>query len=100
MPRVIPEANHALGTVVFIAQSAQAGSTEEKVFAGQRGEAKPAGGKDAQKMTAGKKQHVAVGRTNSVDHVISSGSYIGWRFTAWTAVAKELPIRPIPANLF
>src|SRR5207248_3040375 len=94
----VPQPNHRKRAAVFIAESTQAGGAEEKIFAGQRLKTEPAGGEHSQEMPAGKKQHIAVNRAHSIDHVIGPGSDFGRRLTARTAVAKEHPIRPLLVN--
>src|SRR6476469_4649486 len=92
MARIVPQPNYRRRLIVFIAECAQAGRGEKEVFSPQWLQAEPAGGEHAEEMAAGKKQHVAVDRTNAVNHLVGSGRDFGRRLTAGTAVAKELPI--------
>jgi len=97
MASVVPESNYALSAAVFVSKNAQARRAQKKVFASQWLQAKPTGGKRTQEMAARKEQHITIDRSNSIDHPVGSDRDISGRFTARTAVAKELPIGPLLA---
>ena len=92
MPRVVPEAQHRLVFVVFIAERAECCGVEIQQPAGLRLLAEPAGRQHAQEMAAGKQKHVAVDLARSANDVIGSGRHKSQRLATGTTVAKQLPV--------
>src|SRR4029453_9782397 len=59
MTRVVPQPDHRLGQVImFIGQRTQARRAQQEVSTARRLDPEPASTERAQKMAAGKKQHV------------------------------------------
>src|SRR5205085_9021049 len=97
--RAVPQSNNRLQAVMFVAKRRQAGRTEQKKPARRRFEAQPAGGQHAQEMPAREQEHIAVDRTNALDHGIRARTDLSRRFASRAAVAKQLPIGPLLTDL-
>src|SRR6516162_3238212 len=70
MTRIIPQANHRLGQVVFVTQGTDARRAQEEVSTGSRFEPQPSSRKHAQEMPAGKEQHVPLKGPHSAYHAV------------------------------
>ena len=59
----------------------------------------PANAQDAEEMSAGEDQCVAAQSAKAGDDAVGSGADIGHAFTPGAAVAKQVPIGALPADL-
>jgi hypothetical protein len=74
MAIVVPQPNYRLGQVMFVAQGTQARCAQDKVPAGPRFHIQPTSRKHAQKLAAGKKQHIVLNRADTLYRPIRSRS--------------------------
>lgn len=51
-------------------------------------------------MAAGEKQCIAIERTQPVNDSVGPGGNLRYRFTSRATIAKEIPARPLSADLF
>src|SRR5579872_904563 len=96
---IIPKADH--GFVFGVLEAHRAEGCRIEVQAGARAalEPAPAGRQRPQKMTAGKHEDAISGRTHAGDHPVGPRSDFGDAFTPRTAVAEQLPVGPLAADL-
>src|SRR5205823_9882233 len=87
MTSVVPQPNHRLSAIVFVAQRAEACRAEQEVSAGCRFEPQPAGGQNSQEMPAGKKQHITADLANSIHHGVGPRGNLLGRLSSWAAIA-------------
>src|ERR1700722_18027405 len=77
---------------MFITKGAEAGGAEQKVIARPCDIlAEPAGGEDADEMSAGKEQDVTGDSAEPLDDAIGASAHLGGGFAAGAAVAEEVP---------
>src|ERR1700741_5065165 len=97
---VIPQSNHRPGYLMFVTHRLQAYRIQHEGPAGLcRFEPNPAGSQHTDEMPARKNQHIPLHIAQAVDYSVSSCVNLAWRLTARTSIAKQLPVRPLPADL-
>src|SRR5262245_24301581 len=96
---IVPEANDRLSQVVLIPQSTQCRGAQEEIPPGSRIDPKPPGRQHAQDVPARKYQDIPTDRPQPAYHAIGTGTDLVRRFSAGTAVAEELPVRPFLVNV-
>src|SRR5262245_2628810 len=84
---------------MFIAQGTEAGRAEQEEPAGSRLKPEPAGSQHAQEMPARKQEHVAVSGADALDHSIRPAANLLGRLAFRTAIAKQLPVRPLVVDV-
>src|SRR6516162_2496396 len=98
--RFIPQPDHRSREAPFIAQGAQTGGAEHEGPGMDRQlEADPAGGQGPKEMVAGKQQHVSLDRAEPAHSAVSPGGDLGRRFPARAAVAEQVPVGALSADL-
>src|SRR6185369_3633508 len=96
---LVPEADHRLGSIVFVPQHAQAGRPEHEEPSRPRFEPEPARGKHSEKMTARKEQRVACDSPYPAYHPVGSSPDLVRRLAARAAITEQIPVRTLGMDL-
>src|SRR5262245_10801269 len=96
---LVPEADHWLGSIVFVPHHAQAGCSEHEEPAGSRLEPEPARGKYSKKMTAREEQRVAGDFAYAAYHAVGSSPDLVRRLSSRAAITEEVPVRTLAMDL-
>src|SRR5262249_37107965 len=99
MTSIIPQPDHRMGAVMFIAERTQARRAQQEVSSGPHFEPEPAGGEDAQEVPAREQQHVPPGRAHPLHHPVGTGADLFRRFPPRAAVTEQVPARSRRTNL-
>src|SRR5580704_640120 len=99
MARLVPQSDGRLGSIVFIAQRAEAGGAEEKISPSRRLEIEPAGAQHPQEMPARKHEHITLDAAQASDDAVGARSDLVRRLASRTAVAEQLPVRMFRMNI-
>src|SRR5262245_44407489 len=95
MTCIVPQANHRLGQVVFVAQGTHASRAQQEVATGSRFEPQPSSRKHAQEMPTGKEQHVPLDGPDSAYHTVSPDTNLFRGFPSRTTIAEQVPVRAL-----
>src|SRR5262245_63563606 len=98
MTCIIPQADHRLGQVMFIAHGTHASRAQKEVPAGSRVEAKPSSRKHTQEMPAGKEQHVPLDGPHSAHHVVGPDTNLFRGFSPRAPISEQLPVGALGVN--
>src|SRR5713226_3673150 len=96
---LVPEADHRLGSIVLVPHRAETGRTEQEVPARPRFEPEPARGEHSEKVSARKEQDVPFDRPHPAYHPVGPCSDLIRRLPSRAAVAEQLPVRTLGANV-
>ena len=80
---------------MVVAEDAQGCRTQEQSMACDWIQLQPASGEDAQKVTAGKKQHITIDRLKALDDSCCTDGDVTDQFTVRTTIAEQVPSRPL-----
>src|SRR5262245_59008617 len=95
MQRVVPEPNRRLGTAMSVAENTQTGRIQQKITGRLRLKPEPARHEHAKQMATRKEEHVAFDGADALDDRIGPDCDLARRFAPGTAVAKQIPVRPL-----
>jgi len=99
VPIVVPQTDRRFRQVVFVAQDAQRrrGEHEEAGLVGRQ--AQPARRQDPQKVAVTEQEDVPVDGPQSGNHPVGTGTDCRHRFAAGAAIAEEIPVGPLSADV-
>src|SRR5262245_38447577 len=96
MTSLVPQSYHRAGQSMFIAQCTQARSAQHEEFTVDCWlKAEPTRRQHPQKVSACKNQDIPSHSTHPAYNPVSTHADLLRRFSPWTAVAEEFPIRPL-----
>src|SRR5439155_1372046 len=96
---IVPQPDRGFRQVVFIAQGAQARSTQQEQSAAHWLESEPTRGKHSQKVSARENQNLPLDHADLPQHTISPCTNLTGVFTVWATITKQLPVRAFGKNL-
>src|SRR5947209_20141670 len=99
MMRVVPQADDGFIDVVLVPQNAEAGGTQQQIPADGWLASEPPGGEHTQEVAARKNQHVGSDGSHPAQRPVCARRDLLWRFASWTAVAKQVPVRPLGVDV-
>src|SRR5262247_4700683 len=99
VPIIVPQTDRRFRQVVFVAQDAQhrRGEHEEASLVGRQ--AQPARRQDPQKVAVTEQEDMPVDGPQSGNHPVGTGADRRHRLAAETAIAEEIPIGPLAADV-
>src|SRR4029453_13744575 len=100
MTSLIPQSDHRFGqAIMFMGQHAQARRAQQEVSTASGFEPEPASAEHAQKMAAGKKQHVPVNRAQAAHYPVGPRTDLIGGFSSGATVAEQLPTGTLGKDL-
>src|SRR4029450_10577088 len=95
----VPEADHRLGSIVFVPHHAQAGRAEHEEPSGPGFEPETARGQYSGKMTAREEQRVADDSPNPAYSLVGPRPDLVRRLASGAAITAQVPVRALGVDL-
>ena len=99
MAIVIPEEDGRFIQSMLVAEDAERRGAEPEVARVARRQAQPARGQDAEEVAMAKEDDAAAGPLEASHDAVGAGADRLHRLTSRTAIAKQIPARPLRADL-